>query len=150
MIERDALLEKLDKATERAATFAIQRGTPLQASKKSHLIGTTLVEKNELGLYDILSLDGRKLFENISVFDVAIIVAQRYSAGELGIVKQVLILEEKFSKYHTDMIHYLHCYKGAKQKQDYEKMAILEDKFHVAELSAKDTRDKISIFKRVK
>jgi len=150
MIERSAIIDKLERVVEKATTFAIQRGTPLQTSKKSHLIGNTLVEKNDLGMYDILNLNGTRIYENISVFDVAIIIAQRYSAGETGVVRQVLTLDEKFTKYHADMLHYLHCYKGAKKRQDYEKMAILEDKFQVAELMAKDTRDKISIFKRVK
>jgi hypothetical protein len=32
------LLEKLDQATDRAATFAMQRGLPLAISKNLHLL----------------------------------------------------------------------------------------------------------------
>ena len=46
------------------------------------------------------------------------------------------------------MIYYLHCMKGAKKKQDNERFVILEDKFHMAEQLAKDTKDKIVGFKR--
>ena len=150
MIDRPSILETLDKATDRAATFAIQRGMPISVSKKSVLIGSTLVEKNELGIYDVLNLNRKILYANISVFDVAVIVAQRHSNGELSTVKKVINLGEKFHKYHTDMTHYLHCYKGAKKKNDIERMCILEDKFHLSEILAKSTRDSISVFKRVK
>ena len=149
-MDRPELLEKLDKATDRAASFAIQRGSPLLMSAKSVLIGNTFIEKNELGSYNVLSSEKKVLFDNISVFDVAVIVAQRYNHHETGVIKQVLILEDKFSKYHTDMIHYLHCMKAAKRKQDIDRLAILEDKFQLAEQRAKDTRDSISVFKRVK
>jgi hypothetical protein len=40
--------------------------------------------------------------------------------------------------------------KTAKKRKDTERMAILEDKFQSAEMRAKDMRDKISNFKRVK
>ena len=90
------------------------------------------------------------LFENISVFDVAVIVAQRYNSGAMRDVERVLQLEQKFSKYHIDMLHYLHCMKVARKKNDAERSAILEDKFSMAELLAKNTRDKIANFKRVK
>lgn len=149
-MNRIDLLERLDRATYRAATYAIQRGNPLSIDKKSIMIGSTLIEKNNYGTYDIISFDKSKLFENISVFDVAIIIAQRYNMNEYGVIKQVLILEEKFSKYHTDMLHYLNCMKSAKKKHDLERMAILEDKFQMAEQFAKDTRDRISSFKRIK
>jgi hypothetical protein len=149
-MDRPGLLNTLDKATDRAASFAIQRGMPIQVSKKSVMIGDTIIEKNRDGFYDILSFNKSKLYENISVFDVAVIVAQRYNRHETGVIKQVLTLEGQFSKYHNDMIHYLHCMKSAKKKQDTDRMAILEDKFQLAEQRAKDTRDSISVFKRVK
>jgi len=147
---RDTFLEHLDKATDRAASFAIQRGMPIPISSKSTMIGNTFVVKNVLGLYDVLNFDRTPLFLNISVFDVAVIIAQRYTSNESGTIRQVLQLEERFVKYHTDMIHYLHCMKSAKNKRDAERMAILEDKFQIAEQQAKNTRDRISIFKRVK
>lgn len=149
-MDRSGLLNTLSRATDRATSFAIQRGMPIQVSKKSVMIGDTIIEKNKNGFYDILSFNKSKLYENISVFDVAVIVAQRYNRRESGVIKQVLTLEEQFSKYHNDMIHYLHCMKSAKKKQDVDRMAILEDKFQLAEQRAKDTRDSISVFKRVK
>jgi len=144
------LLDKLERATDRAADLAIQRGMPIPVSKKSIMIGNAIIEKNSQGTYNVLSFNRSKLYENISVFDVAVIVAQRYNQLEFGVIKQVLFLENKFSKYHTDMTHYLNCMKSAKKNCDNERMAILEDKFQVAELLAKDTRDRISVFKRVK
>ena len=144
------LLDKLDRATSRAASSAIERGFPIQISKKATLIGNTIIEKNINGLYDIISARNTKIFENISAFDIAVIIAQRHNSGELSTIKKVLVLEGQFSKYHNDMINYLNCLKGAKKKHDIERMAILEDKFQIAEISAKNTRDSISIFKRIK
>lgn len=147
---RSSLLNKLDLATTKAASDAIGRGIPIPISKKSTMIGNLCVEKNKNGFYDILTLDRKMLFENISVFDVAIVIAQRYNSDEFSIVKKVLYLEERYAKYHTDMVHYLHCLKSATRTHDVERMAILEDKFQVAESLAKNTRDQISIFKRVR
>jgi hypothetical protein len=149
-MEKPELLEQLEQATDKAAVFAVQRGLPLQLSSKSVMIGNTFVEKNSKGGYDVLGFNKAVLFEDISVFDVAVIVAQRYNANENSVIRQVLSLEEKFSKHHSDMVHYLHCMKSAKKKQDSERMAILEDKFQVAEQLAKNARDRISVFKRVK
>ena len=147
---RKELLEKLDRASDRAASVAISRGYPLKISKKSTLIGNTFIEKNTDGLYDIFSLNRTKLYKDISVFDIAVIIAQRYNTGEFLTIKKVLTLEEQFSKHHTDMIHYLNCLKGAKKHKDIERMAILEDKFQVSELLAKRIRNSILIFKRIK
>lgn len=144
------LLNKLDMATDRAVSLAFQREFPLQVSKKSTLIGSSSIEKNENGTYDILDIGRTVVYKNIFMFDVAIIIAQRYNSHETGIIKKVLYLEERFSKYHNDMTYYLHCMKSAKKKQDIERLAILEDKFRVAELYAKETKDQISFFKRVK
>lgn len=148
--ERLSLLDKLDKATDRAASFAISKGYPIRISKKSTLIGNTSVEKNANGLYDVISPNKTLMYENISVFDVAVILAQRYNSGETSVIKKVLALEEKFEKHHTDMVHYLNCLKGARKRHDIERMAILEDKFQTAEMLAKSARDGISIFKRIK
>jgi hypothetical protein len=123
---------------------------PISVSKKSVLIGSTLVEKNENGFYDVLTLDRKILYPDISVFDVAVIIAQRHSNGEFSVIKKVIQLEERFHKYHNDMTHYIHCYRSAKKKNDLERMFILEDKFQLSEIQAKATRDNISIFKRIK
>jgi len=149
-MDRPTLLERLDKATDRAATFAIRRGFPIPVSKKSTLIGNTFVEKNANGLYDVLTFDRTILFSDISVFDIAVIVAQRYNTDETGMIRQILQLDERYSKYHIDMIHYLHCMKSAKKRHDLQRMVILEDKFQIAEQCARSIRDKLSNFKRVK
>ncbi len=149
-MNRVELIEKLDKATDRAADLAIQRGMPISSNKSSMWVGSTLVKKNTNGFYDIFSLDKKVLFKDIAVFDIATIIAQRYSSGEFKTIETILVLENKYSKYHTDMLHYLHCMKGAKKRHDYDTMAILEDKFQITEIRAKNTRDNISIFKRVK
>lgn len=147
---KDRLIKKLDKITDRAASSALSTGYLIPMTDKSVLVGNMLIEKNRHGLYNILSFDKRIVYEDILVFDVAVTIAQRHTSGEYGSVKQILYLEEKYSKYHTDMVHYLSCLKGAKKNKDYERMAILEDKFQVSESLAKKTRDQISIFKRIK
>jgi hypothetical protein len=149
-MERSALIEQLDKATNKAASVAIQRGMPISDNKSGMWVGNTLIVKNKVGFYDILSLDKKPLFENIMVFDVATIIAQRYTSGEFRTLKKVLDLEYVYSKHHTDMLHYLHCLKGAKKRHDYDTMAILEDKFQISEMRARSTRDSITFFKRVK
>lgn len=146
---RAEIIEKLDKITDRAA-ISLKR--KLRDDKKKYTaIGTALIEKNTNGFYNVLNRqDKRTLFKDISVFDVAIILAQRYSSGETHTIREILKLEEQYTKYHTDMLHYLNCLKGAKNLKDSVRMAILEDKFQMAEQMAKYTRDRISIFKRVK
>lgn len=149
-MDRLGLINRLNKATDRAAAFALQRQSPMKVSKGSVLIGSASIEKNKQGTYDILASDKSVLYEDISVFDVALIVAQRYNDRETGVIKQVMSLERHFSKYHNDMVHYLHCMTTAKKKKDSERMAILEDKFQLAEQRARNIRDEISVFKRSK
>lgn len=147
---RTDLLDKLDRATSRAVTTVIGRGIPLTVSKNSTLVGNLFVQKNQKGFYNVLTLDKRILYEDISLFDIAIILAQRHADGDISVVRRVLVLEERYSKYQTDMLHYLNCLKTAKKNHDLERMAILEDKFQVSESLAKSIRDSISFFKRVK
>jgi hypothetical protein len=47
------------------------------------------------------------------------------------------------------MIHYLHCMKTTKKKNA-DRLAILEDKFQVAEIHAKNIKDQLTLFKRMK
>ena len=47
------------------------------------------------------------------------------------------------------MIHYLNCLKGARKRRDIERMAILEDKFQIAEILAKHARNGIAVFKLI-
>jgi hypothetical protein len=119
-------------------------------SKKSTLIGNTFIEKNSNGFYDVILPNKTVLYKDISIFDIAVIVAQRYNSGESSIIKKVLSQEEIYLKHHNDMLHYLNCLKSAKKRHDIERMAILEDKFQVAEMLARNARNGISIFKRVK
>jgi hypothetical protein len=148
--DKSRLLEVLDNALNQATSTAIKNADPIKRSKNSTFIGTTIVEKNRDGFYDIKFLNDTILFENISTFDVAVMIAQRYNSNEHSVIKQILVLEEKYAKYHNDMVHYLHCFKAAKKKNDIEKMCILEDKFQVAEGLARITKDRIGFFKRVK
>lgn len=146
-MEKASLLDKLDKATDRGARLAISKCMPLRISDKSTLVGNIFVEKLDNGSFNILS-NKTVIYSNIFIFDIAVIIAQRYNVGEIHIIKKVLILEERFTKYWNDMEHYLHCLKGAKAKRDNIRMAILEDKFQLAEISARIIRAEISIFKK--
>lgn len=149
-MDRIDIIDKLNKAAEKATSMAINRSDPIRMSKRSAMVGNTLVEKNSNGFYDIILPSKDKLYEDISAFDVAIIIAQRYNSGETSIIKKILLLENRYTKYHNDMLNYLSCLKGAKKKHDIERMAILEDKFQVAETLAKNARDNIAVFKRIK
>ena len=148
--DRSKFSEAFDDALNRAATIAIKNSDPVKKNKNSTYVGSTIVEKNENGLYDIKFINQTMLFENLSSFDVAMIIAQRYNTNEQNIIKQVIALDEKYSKHHTAIVHYLHCFKSAKKRNDIEKMCIFEDKFQVAEGLAKLTKDRIAFFKRVK
>ncbi len=148
-MDRNGILEQLDKVTDKVASIAVRNGMPI-STKKGVFVGNAFIEKNNKGFYDILSISGKSLYKDIAVFDVAIIVAQRYNNDEFSAIKKVLALEEVYSKNHTEMLYFLHCYKGAKKKKDYSRMAILEDKFSTSESKAKIARDRISFFKRVK
>lgn len=141
------LLDKLDRATDRGAHLAIDGCMPIRMSNTSTMIGNAFIEKTENGLYSVI-LNKAAIYSNISIFSIAVIVAQRHISGEPAIVDKVLILESRFSKYHNDMIHYLDCLKIAKIRHDAVRMAILEDKFQLAESSARHIRDTISIFKK--
>ncbi len=148
-MDRKLMLNKLKDATDKAASLAIKRGLPI-SNKSGTWVGNTIIKKNRKGFYDILTLDKKELFTDIIVFDVATIISQRFTDGEFKTIEKILVLEHTYSKHHTDMIHYLHCIKAAKLRQDYDAMAILEDKFQVSEIRAKNTRDDIAVFKRLK
>ena len=149
-MKKTALLNKLDKVVNKAANLAITACYPIPNNKNGAWVGNTIISKNDNDFYDILTLDKKSLYNNICVFDVAVIVAQRYNNGEAGVIRTVLGLEERYSKYRTDMVHYLHCMRAAKLKNDYDTMAVLEDKFQVSEIRAKSIRDNITFFKRLR
>ena len=115
MIDRIALIEQLKHATDKAASFMVQRGT-----LEPRRIGSTHIRRNKNGFYDIFSLNNKLLFENIMVFDIAIIIAQRYTSGEFSALSKVLDLES------------------------------VEDKFRISEVRASRARDSIVFYKRVK
>jgi hypothetical protein len=148
MKSKTALLEKLNRATDRATNLAIQRGLPITISKRSSLVGNLCVEKNKDGYYDVLASNKEILYENLSSFDVAVIIAQRIMSREYSVIKQVLTLEKDYSKHHSDMVNYLNCMKSAATKKDYIRIHILEDKFQISELKAKSTKDSLAQFKR--
>lgn len=148
-MDRSSLLDRLDKATELAAKIAVQRRS-IDLPKKMVPVGTVYVQLGKNNLYNILNYKHEIIFKDISVFDVAVIIAQRFSAGENSAIKKILFLESCFSKQHTDMVHYLSCMKHAKTKKDTERLCILEDKFQTAEMRARMLRDRISSFKRAK
>ena len=150
MINRSFVINQLSVATDKAAEIMVKTGNFNTDSAKFISIGDTLIIKNNKGFYDIFTKNLSILFKDIITFDIATVIAQRYSSKEFSVIKKVKYLEEKYSKYHTDMIHYLHCLKSAKRKKDRERMSILEDKFREAEYFARNARDKISVFKRVK
>lgn len=149
-MNKDLLLEKLDNATDRAAKSAIQRAIPIKFDKKTVLVGNTIINKNKNGLYDIVSPDKRIIYKDIVVFDVATIIAQRHATKEFRAIEKVIDLENKYTKYCSDMLHYLNCMKSARSKKDYDTLSILEDKFQIADLRAKKLKAEISLFKRLR
>ena len=149
MIDKKVLLNQLKTATDKAARLAIDREVPISDKKDGIWVGKALIRKQN-DEYNIYSLDKKVLYSGITVFDVATIIAQRHFAGEFKIIEKVRNLEKTFSKHHTDMLHYLHCIKAARGRKDYMTVAILEDKFQLAEMRAKRVRNDISIFKKLK
>lgn len=149
-MNRELLLKQLDKAASKATSLAFQRASPIPITKNKVIVGNLCISKNKLGFYDVLTLDQSKLYSDVYLFEVAIILAQSFTSGDTSTTRKVLSLQDRFEKHHTDMIHYLHCMKSAKKRHDIERMIILEDKFQIAESYAKDIKDKISNFKRVK
>jgi len=149
-MDKPRLLEELDTATNLAASIALKKGVPIPISKKSTLVGNLLIEKNKDGFFDIVNFNKKTLHKDISVFDVAMIIAQKYISSDLSAIKKVLYLESRFVKYHIDMTHYLHCMKSAKKKKDTERFAILQDKFQTAEMLAENVKNNLNIFKTIK
>ena len=149
-MDKPKLLEELDTATNLAASMALKKGVPIPISKKSTLVGNLLIEKNKNGFFNIVNSSKKILHEDISVFDVAMIIAQKYISSDFSYIKKVLYLEGKFIKHHIDMTHYLHCMKSAKKKKDFERFAILQDKFQTAEMLAENVKNNLNIFKTTK
>jgi len=149
-MNRQRLIKQLDHAASKATSLAIQRGSPILISKNKVLVGNMCINRNKSGYYDILTLDQAELYSDIYLFEVAIILAQNFGTGDASTTRKVLMLQDRFEKHHTDMIHYLHCMKSAKKRHDIERMVILEDKFQISESHAKNIKNKILTFKRSK
>lgn len=147
MIDRVALIKQLKDATDKAASFVIQRDV-LPSTRPGECIGNTIVRRNKNGFYDIFSLDNALLFENIIALDIATIIAQRYTSCEFSALKKVIDLETVYAKHRTDMLHYLHCMQAAKRRNDFTTLAILEDKFRISEVRASRARDSIVFYRR--
>lgn len=149
-MNKKALLDKLAKVVDKAASIAVQRGTPIKIKQTDILVSNAVVRKNNDGLYDIIAADKNIVYKNIPVLDVATIVAHRYSLGQLRSIEKILDIGNNYAKYCADMLHYLHCMKGAKKRKDYVSMDILEDKYQIAEYRAKRLKQDIQSFKIVK
>ena len=145
-MNRTELLQQLDSATDKAALLILQRGTSEVKPKNTVYIGDVSVVKNSTGLFDILK-NKTILYADITVYDVAVIVANRFNNNEFNAIKKILELESVFNKHHSDMLNYLHCYKGAKKKHDLVRMYILEDKFQISEQRAKLVKNSIARYK---
>lgn len=145
-----ALLDKFDKATDRAVKIALEKCIPLPVSKKVSLVGNFIIEKQQDGDFTIRAKDQSVLYINISSYDIAVIICQRISSGENSVVLKILELDKNYQRYRSEMLHYLSCMRGATKRADYTRMAILEDKFQMSEIMAKKIKKSISFFKKSK
>lgn len=141
------IVKKLDVITDNAAISVLKRAVPLEISDDFILVGNLSVRKNINGFYDVYNFNTIKLYENIILADIAILLAQKYNFGKTNIINKILHLENTYAKYHLDMVHYLNCMKSSKKRKDYERLAILEDKFRVAEQRAKRYKKMMLNFK---
>jgi hypothetical protein len=143
-MNREKLISNLETATDKAALiFASQKSISKKSITGSNKI---IIEKNSASRYDVVA-HGAVIAENISTFDIASAVAHQYNLNQKSIIKKILNLDNTFSKYRMDMMHYLHCMTIAKKRKDIERLSILEDKFQLAEERAKVVRNKLMLFK---
>lgn len=150
MRSKQELVDILDRATERAVQIAVSKKMPLSITKKTTIIGSLFIHKNDQGFYDVCDMAKNVLYSNIIVYDVALILAQRYQDRDFSSITKILALEEKYAKHHTDMLFHLHNLKAAIRNHDYSKSLILEDKFKTSEAYAKSYKDQLFLFKRIK
>ena len=147
--KKEKLLVSLDTAIRQAAAKAISKSEPI-GDKNSCIVGSLSVKKNDSGLFEVLNVNKEVLHTNISLYYVAVLVAQKFIAGHRTQIKEILELENSYQKFHNDMLHYLHCYKVAKTRNDTGRMSILEDKFQMSEQHAKKIKEKLDFYKRSK
>lgn len=144
MIDRFTLLDRLSIAVDKAAKLVSQHTSTVNNKKTNITVGNVNVIKHK-DTYSIMS-NKTELYKDIPVVDVAIMIAQRHNNKEFKTVDKLLLLVNTFSRYYAEMLTYLHCMKIAKSRNDYIRMAILEDKFHMSEIRAKKTRNEIFIY----
>lgn len=142
-----ALVDKLNRATDKAVSVARQKCLPIHIDKNTTLIDDIVVAKTVTGLYSVRSCSGI-MYTDISSRDIAIIIAQRYKSKEMGVIRKIISLEKEYSKHKQDMMHYLNSLKKASKKNDDCRIAILEDRFYTSEYRAKLVKNKILVYKK--
>lgn len=146
--DRTKILSLLSVAVNKVAKATVKEGRPLVVSKKDTYVGPMLVQKMSNGTYSISKTGAiTPMYENIHLYEAAVLVSQHYERGKVSFVKEILKIDDDYAKYKTDMIHYLACYKQVKQHKDVDRMLVLEDKFYMAEELSKATRQRLSKFK---
>ena len=146
--DRPKLLSLLNVAVNKVAKATVKEGRPLAISKKDTYVGPMLVQKLENGTYSICKTGAKEpVYANIQLYEAAVLISQHYERGSISAVKELLKIDNDYAKYKTDMMHYLACYKQVKQKNDIDRMLVLEDKFYMAEELSKTSRERLSKFK---
>lgn len=141
------LVDRLDVATSRAIELARKSGLPLRIDKKVTLVGNFFINKNSNDLYDILDFSKKVVAPDVSCHDTAVTVCQRLTVNEHITADKILKLDQRYSLYRTEMIIFLHCIKGARKNKEYDRIAVLEDKFANVELMARAIKNDIGLFK---
>lgn len=149
MNKRRDILDKLDRITNAAAIAISGSGSPLCLSRDACFVGNFAVKKNKNDLYDITTIGGLSLYSDISSFDIAVMIAQRYRSGEKSSVNKILSIEKLHAKYYLDAVHYRRCLKLAKANKELERVYILEDKIQNASAMLKNIRQQLEVFKVV-
>jgi len=147
MTSKQALLKKLDRATDRVVSVAVKQGVPLPISEKIILVGNVYIRKNRNSTHDILRLNKSLLETDIYSYNAAIIIAQKYNIDDYANIKKILYLDNRYSKYHTDVLNYTRCLSSAKKNNDFERCLVLEDKLAEADLQAKNLLNQITAYK---
>jgi hypothetical protein len=137
----------LDKTTTDVVASAIMNCNPLPITRRKVLVGINVIRKNRNGRYDIIAIDKSILFKDILVFDVAVIVSKNINK-ENNVIRDVLKLERDYEKHANDISNYINCYKKAKEKNDYDRLAILEDKIQISECEITIAKSRISKFSK--
>lgn len=148
--DKSYIIGLFDNAIEQAIRIAMQKNTPFVASKKNTIVGKYIVHKNDNDYYDIKDITTKMiLYKDLSLYDSAIMIAQRQEKGR-SLITDILKIDEDYAKHRIDMNHYLNCYKIAKQRNDIPRMSVLEDKFRISDQLSKLVKKRLSKFKIVR